>query len=242
MKDNSKKIETTATRKEWRKNKRRAARTRRKEAKKAASEKQASTPKRYDLLAQYHPTLSNDVREIIKENNLKYAVLTDAYFVISNLSEGSCKEIESAFEECKLSCGENRKPKTVRFARWKSKTIIHEEKNRSRATNNTDEVKKAARARRKEKNINNFRTRKTREQKAAEGRTRKAKIVAFRAKRNKGNKVTRASKETTLQKKLRQRATKAGKYLVKKETKSTAAPKKKEKAKKPVQQKINFAA
>lgn len=253
METKTKNIKNT-TRKEWRKAKQRAARAKKKEAVKLASEKRAAEPKRYDLLAQYNPVLKDAVREIIKDNKIKYSILTDAYFVIANLSEGACKEIETAFAECKQSRGENKKPNVVRFARWKSKTIIHEEPKEKKPSNNTEEAKQAAKARRKAANVYRFTHRvrhQDRESKPITGEdpipthVRNAKKLLYRYARHKFKatyKVCPALKETSLEKKRRQRAVKACKYLVKQETKQNNQQKKYTKQAKASQQKIDFAA
>lgn len=245
MKNNSNSVKTqeNITRKEWRRNKRKAASLRKKEGKAAAAKKRAEEPKRYDLLAQYNNLLSQQVRTILEEKKIKYTILTDGYFVISNLAESACKEIETAFKDCKLSRGESRKPMIVKFAKWKSKTIIHDNAKESKPTNNTTEAKRAARAKRKAKNIQNFKTRLTKAEKIALGRGRSKKKTEYRAKKNNGNKVTPGLNESTTEKKIRMRARKAFKYIIRKE-KKTILPKKTlyTKKKKAVQQKFNFAA
>ena len=75
------------------------------------------------------------------------------------------------------------------------------------------------------------------------GRNAKKLIFRFGKHRFKAiSKVVRGSKETLLEKKLRQRAQKAGRYLIKKETKIDQTPKKGYVSKKSLQQTFKFSA
>ena len=253
-KNNSATAQENITRKEWRRNKRRTIYLRKKEARLAIKTKNDVNEKRYDIMAQYHAVLNNSVREIISKEKIKYAILTDTYFVCTNLTKQECETLEAKFKDCKESRGQSKSPWTIKFAKWKSKTIIHNSKTQHTNTNNTEEVRSSARSTRKAKNIakhpkfakhaNNEKKKSTKEN-PVPMHGRKDKIMAFRHGKNKFKstaKVTPALKETSLEKKLRQRALKAGKYLIKQEKKASTTPIKVKKSKKPVQQKFKFAA
>jgi hypothetical protein len=255
MENNNTKQKTPITRKEWRHNKRRQAYLRKKEAKATIEANRNATPKRYDLLAQYQESLSAKVKSIIEKNNIKYSILTSTYFVISNLPESACNEITTAFEGCTVSRGTQHRPLKVTFAKWKTKSIITEQKEKKCPSNNTTEAKTAAKARRKAKNVakcpkfvkhNTSEKRKvTDENQAAPRYGRNAKKLIFRFGKHRFkaiSKVVRGSKETLLEKKLRQRAQKAGRYLIKKETKINQTPKKEYVSKKSPQQTFKFSA
>ena len=242
------------TRKEWRRNKRRATYLRKKEGRLNAKAKNEAIEKRYDIHAQYHETLSSKVRNIIEKNKIKYAILTDYFFICSNLSKEECDALQEKFKDCVISRPSGRGSSHIKFSKWKSKTIVCREKTPHTHTNNTKEVHQAARASRKTKNIakhpkfvkhSTNEKKKTTKENLIPIRGRKAKIMAYRHGKHKFKsvaKVTPALKETSLEKKLRQRAQKAGQYLIKKEKKASMAPVKTSKQKKPIQQKLKFAA
>lgn len=242
------------TRKEWRRNKRRAAYLRKKEGKLAAKTKNDAIEKRYDIHAQYHETLANKVRSIIEKNKIKYSILTDYFFICSNLSKEECDALQEKFKDCTISRPSGRGSSHIKFSKWKSKTVICREKTPHTHTNNIKEVKQAAHANRKAKNIAKhpkFVKHSTNEKKKVTKETpipmhgRKAKALAYRHAKHKfksTEKVTPALKESTMLKKLRQRAQKAGQYLIKQEKKASITPIKVNKSKKPVQQKFKFAA
>jgi hypothetical protein len=253
MENNNTNNKTSITRKEWRRNKRRASYLRKKEAKKAIEIKRSAEQKRYDLLAQYQEPLSTQVRAIIESNKIKYSILANTYFVISNIPSSTCKEIESAFEKCTISRGEHHRPLKVTFAKWKSKSIIVETKESKNPSNNTTEAKSAAKAKRKAKNVAkcpkfvkhvNDNKKPTKENPVPQcGRNKKKLTYRYCKHRFKAlNKVVPALKETNLEKKLRQRAQKAGRYIIKQEKKASVIHTKAPKPRKPVQQKFNFAA
>ena len=242
------------TRKEWRRNKRRATYLRKKEGRLNAKAKNEAIEKRYDIHAQYHETLSSKVRNIIEKNKIKYAILTDYFFICSNLSKEECDALQEKFKDCVISRPSGRGSSHIKFSKWKSKTIVCREKTSHTHTNNIKEAKCVARANRKAKNIAKhpkFIKHTTNEKKKSTKENpipihgRKAKIIAYRHAKHKFKstaKVVSALKETTLEKKLRQRAQKAGQYLIKQEKKASITPTKTSKSKKSIQQKFKFAA
>lgn len=255
MENNNTKQKTPITRKEWRHNKRRQAYLRKKEAKATVEANRNATPKRYDLLAQYQESLSAKVKSIIEKNNIKYSILTSTYFVVSNLPESACNEITAAFEECTVSRGTQHRPLKVTFAKWKSKTIITEQKEKKCPSNNTTEAKTAAKAKRKAKNVakcpkfvkynTNEKKQATKENPIPQCGKNKKKLTYRHCKHlfKALNKVVPALKETNLEKKLRRRAQKAGRYLTRKELKKIdQTPKKKYVSKKSLQQTFKFSA
>lgn len=211
------------SRKEWRRNKRRAAYLRRKEAKLTTAKQNAETPKRYDLLAQYHKNLANDVRAILEKNHIKYAVLTDYYFVISNMSEGSCKEIETAFKDCTQSYGKMRKPLVVRFSRRKSKTIITqtqpaEKSNTRRSIEKHAKTNSVKKTKLTKHNTKDKKTPGDGELIATRGRNvKKLKYRLFKHNGKTIKKVLPCVNQSSTEKKITLRAKKAVKYIMKKE-------------------------
>lgn len=224
----------TLTRKEWRKGVRAAARLKRREAKKAAEEKNNATPKRYNMLVQYHPTLSDKVREIIEKNKIRYAILTNVYFVVTDLSDGACKEIEEAFKSCIQPSVKARIPKNIKFSRWIPKEVPEKKERTRRASNNTDEAKLKAKKRRKVKNLLNFANR---GKHTKSGKS--SKRIAFR--RKMANNMSLAKFKRMIKKKQKKNITTKAK-LVKPEAHKIFVQKKTKNCKKAVQQKFNFAA
>lgn len=222
----------TLTRKEWRKSVRAAARLKRREAKKAAEEKNNATPKRYNMLVQYHPTLNNKVREIIEKNKIRYAILTNVYFVVTDLSDGACKEIEEAFKSCIQPSVKARIPKNIKFSRWIPKEVPEKKERTRRASNNTDEAKLKAKKRRKVKHLLNFgnRNKHTKSGKSS-------KRIAFRRKMANNMSLAKFKRKKEREKNITTKA-----KLVKPEVHKIFVQKKTKNCKKAVQQKFNFAA
>lgn len=241
------------TNKEYRKSVRRAARARKKEAKKKAAAKNNSTAKRYDVLVQYHSVLKERVRKIVETNKIKYAILTDAYFVCSNISEEEYLALVDKFKDCKVERTANKnRVISVKFAKWKSKTIISNTKeDKKKPSNNTNEARQKARAARKAKNkaahqkfvkyANNDAKRPTANNPVPlHGRNTKKLMCRHGMNKFKSlAKVTPALKENSLERKLRQRAAKASKYLLKKERGIKPSVSKKKKSQ---QMKLKLAA
>lgn len=237
----------------------------------------ATTPKKYNIMILFNPVLNDQVDDTIAKNKLKCDRRITGYARFDAVSEEDYNKIKSLFKECSVT-----NTHEVRVFDKEKKTFVTHTKERvltpqivatrakitvwveKKKTNNTKEARQAARARRKASNIakhRKFEKHSTNEKKKSTKENpvpsygRKAKVMTFRHGKHKFKsvaKVTPATKETNLAKKLRQRAQKAGQYLIKKEAHASSAAEmeaklskaiaKHHKPKKPVQQKFKFAA
>lgn len=234
----------------------------------------ATTPKKYNIMILFNPILNDQVDEIIAKNKLKCDKRITGYARFDAVSEEDYNKIKYLFKECsvtnthefKVFDKENKtfvihtkeRVLTPQIVATRAKITVWTEKKK---TNNTKEVRQAAKARRKANNIakhRKFEKHSTNEKKKSTKENpvpsygRKAKAMTFRHGKHKFKsvaKVTPATKETNLAKKLRQRAQKAGRYLIKKEARASEMEAKiskvitkEHKLKRPTQQKFKFAA
>jgi len=234
----------------------------------------ATAPKKYNIMILFNPILNDQVDDTIAKNKLKCDRRITGYARFDAVSEEEYTKIKELFKDCKVENikkvevydRETRKfvTKTVKrtitpqIVAHRAKITVWVEKKK---TNNTKEVRQAARAARKARNIANHpkfvkRADKTKKTPTAENiniegkgalKGKNAKTIKFRHARHKFKsvaKVTPGKVETLRDKKLRERALKAGRYLIKKEVHKDPVSKKAKtpKSKKPVQQTLKLAA
>ena len=225
-----------------------------------------TTPKKYNIMILFNPILNDQVDDTIAKNKLKCDKRITGYVRFDAVSEEDYTKIKNLFKKCSITNTHefkvfDREKKTFvthtkervltpQIIATRAKITVWVEKKK---TNNTKEVRQAARARRKAKNIAkcpkfvkhiNDNKKPTKENPVPQCGRNKKKLTyryckhGFKAL----NKVAPALKETNLEKKLRQRAQKAGRYIIKQEKKASVIHTKASKPRKPVQQKFNFAA
>lgn len=241
--------------KDYRKALRRAKRTKRAAAKAAAAEAKASIPKTYDVLIQFDKRNYNIVSATLKAENLKTAMLSSIYAWIRNASPEILEKVRTSMSKCSLVY--NGTTYKVRVSAMRSKEWIQKEPRLRKPTNNTDEVRAAAKKRRKEENI--LRHKRHHEMAVLRKEHKIAHIVGRKAKlytTNSEGKIfrfvdNRGLKPISLHdKKLIERAKKAGRFIIKQEErkavrakiKPTIKPNKKVKNPRVIQTEFKLAA
>lgn len=197
--------------------------------------------KKYTLYVMFHTKSAAMIENTIKDNNIPYSIKTDSYVTIVNIGEDDAEKYKELFRKCSVSSSDGTKTYRVRFGMWKYKatTTKTAEHNSKKHTTNTPETAAKAKAERKAKkalvrhqkseySANRNELKKDAEAAAKEGRVpvvgRNAKKLIFRASKHKFKSTARVcpgTKENNLQKKLRKRAEKACRYIVKQEKKES---------------------
>jgi len=208
--------------------------------------------KKYNLIVQYDPKCTKVVKATVDEHKIPHSVMTDTFMTIPNLTMEEVENYKALLRPCKVSSSDGTRTYNIRFGAWKyvEKKTINEKKPHTH-TNNTPEVAAKAKAERKAKKAlekfkkNEHKDDKKKEQPPVYGRNSKA----YNYRHGKSNfkntyKVTPGTKENNLEKKLRQRAQKACKFIDKQNKKKTltVAVNSRKKASKPVQKELALAA
>ena len=213
--------------------------------------------KKYTLIVQYDPKCDKVVRATVEENKIPHSVITNYFFTIPNITMEEVEKYKEMLRPCAVNRTDGTRLYRIRFGAWKYKeTVIKEEKTPHSHTNNTPDVAAAAKKDRKEKKtLTKFQKNEHKDDKkkpTAENPIpiygRNAKKLAYRHGKNKfknTTKVAPAIVESTLEKKTRQRAQKACRYITKQTTLKDFrmhANKPKTAPKKPVQTEMALAA
>lgn len=213
--------------------------------------------KKYTLIVQYDPKCDSVVKATVEQNKIPHSVMTNYFFIIPNITMEEVEKYKAMLRPCAVSSSDGTRTYRIRFGAWKYKEVVSKEKKEPKKhTNNTPETAAAAKAARKEKKtLEKFKKKEHKDDKkkpSAENpiplHGRNAKKLAFRHSKNhfKSTKaVTPAIVESTAEKKVRQRAQKAGRYVIKQMTLQDLrmqANKPKSTSKKPVQKEMALAA
>lgn len=210
------------SRREWRKARRKAIRSKRAAAKKKVAEIKASEPKMYDVLIQFDTRCKNNIDEKFKKNKIKPDLITNTYAYMRGVTAEKRKELANLVDDCGITI--KNKTYKIHVSANKAHALPEKERRTRKPTNNTDEAKQTARKARKDKNkaaakAKHEYAQKRKAQKKACIVGRKAKLHYMIDKdkpktvqHNRGGNLG-----TRLETKLKERAKKAGQYLIKKE-------------------------
>lgn len=225
--------------------------------------------KMYDLMVTYDARCIDVIKATVAEKKVPTKVLTTTYLYIKNLTSEQVDSYKKILSACEVKSSDGTKTYKVRFSSYKCDAILPKEKKEEK---NTEEHKPAD-PKNKQAKLDRLarKAKKKNTQKAIAAATRSCHRgggfnTAHALKRNankKEHKVGRNARlwyiddesgmtrwihktgtlETNLEKKIRQRATKAGKYVIKQETpKPVMTATKTKKTTKPVQKKLALAA
>lgn len=186
--------------------------------------------KKYTLIVQYAPQCTKVVKDTVEAKKIPHSVFTDTYFTIPNITTEDVEKYKDILRPCAVNSTDGTRLYRIRFGAWKYNEVVHKEEPKAHShTNNTPEVAAAAKKARKEKKtLAKFKKNEHKDddkKSSAENPTplhgRNAKKLMFRHGKHHFKNTTTvrpAIVESTLEKKTRQRAQKAVKYITKRET------------------------
>lgn len=192
--------------------------------------KKENPPKKYNIMVGYDQLLEVDVRNILKENKINPQMITDSYFYISAATVDMVNLVKKVLRglkfEFKAPDGSVRKIYKIRYfsASRYDEPKEKKEKKEKKPSNNTKARQEAANNKKK---------------------FAKCKVKKGNKRKNLRGKHSSGSNFTNYERKTLARVKKACKYLAKQEAKKAVEAPKKAKSKgikKPVQQKLKFAA